>query len=104
MKTARLTLTLALAVAATACTAERALAPQSAGNSVATISAGTSQVPFLFVVDGVRLKRDQVPALTNDQISEIRVLKGSAALKLYGQDGSYGVVEITTKAAAARRS
>jgi len=103
MKTARLTLALALAVAATACTAERALAPQAAGNSVATVSA-TSQVPFLFVVDGVRLKRDQVPALTNDEIAEIRVIKGSAALKQYGQDGSYGVVEITTKAAAARRS
>ena len=103
MKTARLTLALALTVGATACTAERALAPQAAERSVATVSA-TSQVPFLFVVDGVRLKRDQVPALTNDEISEIRVIKGSAALKQYGQDGSYGVVEITTKAAAARRS
>lgn len=104
MKTARLTLALALGLAATACTAERALAPQAAGNSVATVSAGASQVPYLFVVDGVRLKRDQVPALTRDEIAEIRVIKGNAALKQYGQDGSYGVVEITTKAAAARRS
>lgn len=65
---------------------------------------GMAQVPLLFVVDGVRLQRDQVPSLTNDQIAEIRVVKGYAALKRYGPDGSYGVVEITTKVAAAPRS
>ena len=65
---------------------------------------GMAQVPLLFVVDGVRLHRDQVPTLTNDQIAEIRVVKGHAALKRYGPDGSYGVVEITTKAATAPRS
>ena len=62
------------------------------------------QVPLLYVVDGVRLQRDQLPTLTNDQISKVEVVKGHAALKQYGPDASYGVVVITTKAAAAPHS
>ncbi len=105
MKLAHLTLTLAFATAATACTAERALAPQPTGHDVASaVTSGMTQVPLLFVVDGVRLQRDQVPALTNDQISAVQVIKGHAALKRYGPDASYGVVVITTKSAAAPRS
>jgi hypothetical protein len=105
MKLAHLTLILALATAATACTAERALSPQPAGRSVASgVALGMTQVPLLFVVDGVRLQRDQVPSLTGDQISAVRVIKGHAALKEYGPDASYGVVVITTKAAGAPRS
>ena len=57
------------------------------------------QVPLLYVVDGVRLQRDEVPTLTNDQIAHVTVIKGHAALKQYGTDASYGVVVITTKAA-----
>jgi outer membrane receptor protein involved in Fe transport len=111
MKRAHLALTLALALGATACTAERALAPQPAdGRSVATaigtgtIGTGLTQVPLLFVVDGVKLQRDQVPSLTADQISKVQVIKGRAALEQFGPDASYGVVVITTKAAAAPRS
>jgi hypothetical protein len=105
MKIARLSLTLALATAATACTAERALSPQPASSSFATtIAPNAGQVPLLFVVDGVRLPRDVVPSLTQEQIAEVRVIKGHAALKEFGPDASYGVVVITTKAAAARRS
>jgi outer membrane cobalamin receptor len=103
MKLAHLTLTLALATAA--CTAERALSPQTAGHSVASaVAPGMAQVPLLFVVDGVRLQRDQVPSLTADQISAVRVIKGHAALEEYGPDASYGVVVITTKVAVAPRS
>jgi hypothetical protein len=109
MKIARLSLTLALALAlataATGCTAERALSPQPASRTFATtIAANAGQVPLLFVVDGVRLQRDQVPSLTAEQVAEVRVLKGHAALEQYGPDASYGVVVITTKAAATRRS
>jgi bla regulator protein blaR1 len=63
-----------------------------------------SQVPLLYVVDGVRLQRDQVPLLTGDQISSVQVIKGRAALKQYGPDASYGVVVITTKAALTPQS
>jgi len=105
MKIARLSLALALATAATACTAERALSPQPASHAFATtIAPSAGQVPFLFVVDGVRLQRDQVPSLTAEQVAEVRVLKGHAALQQYGPDASYGVVVIKTKAAATRRS
>lgn len=105
MKIARLALTLALTATAAACTAERALSPQPASRTFATtIAPNVGQVPLLFVVDGVRLQRDQVPSLTEDQIAEVRVIKGHAALKQYGPDASYGVVVITTKAAANRRS
>jgi len=102
MKLAHLTFTLALSLGAAACTAERALSPHpGTGPSIATaIAPAMTQVPLLFVVDGVRLQRDQVPSLTGDQISKVRVIKGHAALKQYGPDASYGVVVITTKAAA----
>jgi hypothetical protein len=103
MKLAHLTLTFALTIGATACRTERTLSPKPAtGRSVATaIAPGMTQVPLLFVVDGVRLQRDQVPSLTGDQISKVQVIKGHSALKQWGPDASYGVVVITTKAAAA---
>ena len=106
MKLAHLTLCLAFVTGAAACTAERALSPQRVeGRSVATATApGATQVPLLFVVDGVRLQRDQVPSLSGDQISKIQVIKGHAALRQYGPDASYGVVVITTKAAGTPRS
>jgi hypothetical protein len=103
MKMTRLIATLALLTAATACAVERATAPQPAAPSFATLTAAP-QIPLLFVVDGVKYQRDQVPALTSDQIAQVRVIKGHAALKQYGPDASYGVVVITTKLAAAPRS
>jgi outer membrane receptor protein involved in Fe transport len=104
MKLAHLTVTLAIICAATACTAERAISPQPATQSIASVVSGGMQIPLLYVVDGVRLERDQVPSLTRDQISAVEVIKGRAALKQYGPDASYGVVVITTKAAAAPHS
>jgi len=96
-----------LAIAATAlsaCGAERAVAPQSpASTVVVSLSPAAVQVPLLYVVDGVRLKRDQVPSLTGDEVASVRVLKGTAALRAYGADASYGAVVITTKAAASPR-
>jgi hypothetical protein len=101
MKISHLTLALALAAASTACTAERVLAPKAPGTVVASAApSSVSQVPLLFVVDGVRLQRDQVPNLTSDQIASVKVVKGHAALREYGPDASYGVVLITTKSAA----
>jgi hypothetical protein len=111
MKITRLNATLALitaataATVATACTAERALSPQPSAASVATpLTTLAPQVPLLFVVDGVKYQRDQVPSLTADQILAVRVIKGHAALKQYGPDASYGVVVITTRQAAGPRT
>ena len=106
MKMTRFIAALAILTAAsTACTAERTLAPkQSAPTFATTVATGAPQVPLLFIVDGVRYQRDQVPALTADQVSAVRVVKGSAALREYGPDASYGVVVITTRHAASPRS
>lgn len=105
MKTTHPILALLLITAATACTAERIASPQPSAPSFST-SANTAQtqVPLLFVVDGVRLARDQVPSLSPEQVAAVHVLKGHAALSQYGADASYGVVIITTKQAAAPRS
>jgi hypothetical protein len=100
----RLIAALTLITAATACTtAERVAAPQRAASSSAALAVAP-QLPLLFVVDGVKYQRDQVPSLSRDQVSAVRVIKGHAALKQYGPDASYGVVVITTKQAAAPRS
>ncbi|MFN2604487.1 MAG: hypothetical protein ABR582_17255, partial [Gemmatimonadaceae bacterium] len=96
-------LALAIISGSTACVAERALAPRAMSSSpVSQLAASAGEVPLLFVVDGVRYQRDQVPSLTAEQISVITVLKGTAALRRYGQDGAYGVVIIKTKSATQR--
>jgi len=108
MKTPRSVI--AFTLASTACTAERAFSPPPTAPPPVAISeavasaAPMSQVPLLYVVDGVRLQRDQVPLLSSEQISSVQVVKGRAALKQYGPDASYGVVVITTKAALVPQS
>jgi hypothetical protein len=102
MKMIRLTTTLALLAAATACTAGGVLSPQPSAPAFATsLTNPVPQVPLLFVVDGVKYPRDQVPALSRDQIAAVQVIKGHAALKRYGPDASYGVVVIRTRQTAA---
>ena len=103
MKMTRLIAAFTLITAATACTAGSAVAPQGAASSSAALAVAP-QLPLLFVVDGVRYQRDQVPSLTSDQVSAVRVIKGHAALKQYGPDASYGVVVITTKQYAGPQS
>ena len=105
MKIIRLYATLAVLAATAACASERTLAPQPSTPSFANSFASTAQqVPLLFVVDGVRYQKDQVPALSSEQVASVQVLKGHLALKQYGPDASYGVVIITTKQATAPRS
>lgn len=98
MTMTRFTATLALLTAATACTAGGVVAPRSATPSFATtVASGLPQVPLLYVVDGVKYPRDQVPTLSRDQIAAVQVIKGRAALKRFGPDASYGVVVIKTR-------
>jgi hypothetical protein len=63
-----------------------------------------NQLPFLFIVDGVRYSGDQVPLLSAELVASVKVVKGRRALEQYGPDASYGVVIITTKVASSRRS
>jgi hypothetical protein len=102
MRTARLFAAFVSIATATACTAERALSPHAATSPLAKSVAPSSanQLPILFIVDGNRYFRDQLPPLSAEQVSAVQILKGHAALQKYGPDASYGVVLITTKLAA----
>ena len=54
----------------------------------------------LYVVYDKNGKKTFVTAITHispDEIESVNVLKGDAALKMYGEDGKNGVVEITMK-------
>jgi hypothetical protein len=62
------------------------------------------QIPLLFVIDGVRYESGKQPLISSDQIFAVRVIKGTAAIRLYGRDASYGVVLIITKQAAGPRA
>src|ERR1041385_8000903 len=92
-------LTLAAAIATAGCATERAVAPStSAPSTVWGVSSQNTQVPLLYVVDGIRLQRDQVPTLTADQVLSVSVMKGHLALQKFGPDAAYGVVLIRTRA------
>jgi len=100
MKLTHLTLLLATVVAAAGCATERAVAPSSSASTGVRwgVTASAVDVPLLYVVDGVRLQRDEVPTLNADQVLSVSVMKGHLALQKYGPDAAYGVVVITTKA------
>jgi hypothetical protein len=105
MRIARLIAALVSIATATACTAERSLSPHAAAPVFTTsIAPAASQLPVLFIVDGVRYAEDQVPLLSEEQVAAVRVIKGHRALEQYGPDASYGVVVITTKLASAPRA
>ena len=92
----RLMTALAVLTLTTACTTERMVAPERAAGP----TAGTAALlPLLYVVDGVKMPRDVVPALAASEVASVEVLKGRNALKRFGADASYGVVLITTKQA-----
>jgi hypothetical protein len=78
--------------------------PPSAPTIATAPSSAAPQVPLLFIIDGVRYESGKQPLLSSDQIRAVRVIKGTAAIKLYGKDASYGVVLIITKQAAGPRT
>jgi hypothetical protein len=106
MKIAGLIAALLSIATATAITAERPPTPHAAAPAFASSIAPSpaSQLPFLFIVDGVRYARGQVPLLSEEQVAAVEVVRGHRALQRYGPDASYGVVVITTKLASIPRS
>ena len=94
-------LTLALATAATfGCATERVAGPRAANpGMIAQVSPNALTAPPLYVVDGVRLKLDQVPVLNSEDVLSVSVMKGHLALQKYGPEAAYGVVIVRTKAA-----
>ena len=96
MKTPRSVAALSLLTVTAACATERVAGPARTGAPVAA-SSQMALLPLLYVVDGVRLGRDQVPAIDANRVASVEVIKGRAALERFGSDASYGVVLITTK-------
>lgn len=98
MRIANLIFTFAL-TGVLACASERVVAAPTSGAVVGVSpTLNVAEVPLLYVVDGVRYQRDQVPSLNADQVLSVSVMKGHLALQKYGPDAAYGVVVVTTKA------
>jgi TonB-linked SusC/RagA family outer membrane protein len=51
----------------------------------------------LLVVDGVPMALGFISSLNPNDVSDVTVLKGNTAAALYGQDGSNGVIVVTTR-------
>jgi TonB-dependent SusC/RagA subfamily outer membrane receptor len=51
----------------------------------------------IFLLDGVRVSNDILRAMSPESIDRIEVLKGNAAVALYGPEGQNGVIIIHTK-------
>jgi len=100
MKIARLSAALAILTLSTACATERMVAPERVAPRIG-VAPAPALVPLLYVVDGVRMQRDQIPALNASQVASVEVIKGRTALARFGADASYGVVLITTRQAVA---
>lgn len=96
MKTPRSVAAFSLLAVTAACATERVAAPNRSAAPVAAASK-IAIVPLLYVVDGIRLGRDEVPAIEPSRVASVEVIKGRAALERFGSEASYGVVLITTK-------
>ncbi len=75
------------------------------GNKVSVFSTGTATGSEpLYILDGKEIKRTDLENNFNpDDIDNISVLKDESATKIYGEKAKNGVVNITTKKAAAVR-
>lgn len=51
----------------------------------------------LFIIDGKEMQSESMKDIDPTRIKSINVLKGETAVKIYGEKGKMGVVEITTK-------
>ncbi|MBC8103242.1 MAG: hypothetical protein H7Z41_11700 [Cytophagales bacterium] len=98
MRVIRLSTTFALLILGAACASQASVAPQPVRNASASGAlTNPTQVPLLYVVDGIRYPVEQVPEIYEADVASVRVLKGRAALLKYGPEASYGVVLVTTK-------
>ncbi|WP_235296192.1 TonB family protein [Portibacter marinus] len=56
-----------------------------------------SEGPVLMILNGEKSKADIISKLDPTEIESINVMKGQVAMEIYGEEGKYGVVQITTK-------
>lgn len=89
-----------------ACSSERALSPAPQPQKRALLQCsvdgqgwdGCGPRPLL-LIDGKAASWDSGEDLNPSAIEQIEVIKGQAALRLYGESARHGVVQITTKRA-----
>jgi beta-lactamase regulating signal transducer with metallopeptidase domain len=62
------------------------------------------KVKYVIVLDGKIVKDNVLKTINPDSIESLTVLKGKAAIKLYGQEGENGVIQIKTKDAKSPKS
>ena len=91
-----------LMFAAAGCSSEHAIAPapqpqKSALLGCRVMGGALCDPKPLLLIDGKAVSWDGSPDLNPSDIETVEVLKGQAALKLYGADGINGVVRITTR-------
>ncbi len=63
-------------------------------------SNGDASQPLIYV-DGIRVAGGNMPELSPDVIERVEVIKGEAAVELYGEEAANGVVQIFLKSSAA---
>ncbi len=92
---------LTLALLLTACSADRltGVAAEDAARQYQARERALGDEP-LFFVDGKEVTATVAHALTPTTIETIEVVKGAAAVTVYGERASRGVILITTKASS----
>ncbi len=78
----------------------KTLQNQLTSGQIFIIDASTTDLkknPPLYVLNGKIITNEKVKKLTPDNIRKIKVIKGDAAIKKYGDKGKHGVVELFTK-------
>jgi outer membrane receptor for ferrienterochelin and colicin len=95
------------AIAGVACEGRHTLTGPDAQRAYAQVAAEVQQVvpagPIVFV-DGKRMPAGtSLDQMDPKQITRIEVVKGAAAVGLYGEEGRRGVINIFTRADSTRR-
>ena len=67
-----------------------------AGENVFIVQATDGAEPIVYI-DGERVERSAMEGLGPDQIDRVEVIKGEAAIELFGEEASVGVIQIFTK-------
>jgi hypothetical protein len=67
-----------------------------AGENVFIMQTTDGAEPIVYI-DGERVERSAMEGLGPDQIDRVEVIKGEAAIELFGEEASVGVIQIFTK-------
>lgn len=103
-RTYAMTLVAGLALLSGGCAADRLVGVPDGAGSTVRISGTQTYSPSrdgqpLVLVDGRQVQWGDANEINPDRIKQVEILKGDAAVKLYGSAGAHGVVLIQTRGA-----